>query len=324
MAGVINDPSDIKKAQRLLSLLDYAVLADSGVLDDKTKEAVKKARADLKLPMSVNVDDQLLEALSKEYATRGVRNVAIVFGVATLAVGAGLYWMHRKSKSMAEEEYEPEEHRESHGTMVERAGRLYLGEGELPVDRTLRKLSSPSLHKSRSMAEKRVKEPGFYERNKETGMVFGRGLADEAALGLIEPVIEYGSTPEEREAWKQAKERHKLAHVTGRAAGFGASLLYGGGEAKAAVVGGKMAVRGAEKLAVRGAEQAAIRGAEKAAMKKSALSVAARIAKLKAAGISARIAEEIVLRGGEEAAVQTGVQGISKGAQAIGSKIYSS
>lgn len=216
----MNEPENIKIAQRLLSTLDYGVLLDTGLLDVKTKEAVKKARADLGLPMSENVDEPLLEALSRERATRWMRKVAIALGLATVA-GAGYYWMQMRSKARAEEEAK--------------------------------------------------KQASFYERNKEGAVVFGRGLVDEAALGLVDPAIAYISTPEERAAWKEAKSRHPAANVAGRAAGFGTSLLWGGGEvalgAKAAGLGTRAAIRGAEGVAVRGAERAAVRGAERAAVR---------------------------------------------------------
>jgi hypothetical protein len=90
------DSSDIKVAQRLLSLLDYGVLDDNGMLDDKTKKAITLARADLGLPPGESVDNELLTALSNEHATRGLRKMLITASVASIALAGLGFLAYRK------------------------------------------------------------------------------------------------------------------------------------------------------------------------------------------------------------------------------------
>lgn len=86
--------------------------------------------------------------------------------------------------------------------------------------------------------------------------VFFRGLADEAAFGVLDPIIDHTSDPLERAKWEGLKKENTAANVVGRGLGFGLSMLYGGEVAKGAQVAGHVA----ERAVLGGVERAAEKG----------------------------------------------------------------
>lgn len=73
--------------------------------------------------------------------------------------------------------------------------------------------------------------------------VFFRGLADEAAFGVLDPVIDHTSDPMARARWEALKNENAAANVVGRGIGFLGSMFYGGEFAKGAQVAGHVAER---------------------------------------------------------------------------------
>lgn len=103
-------------------------------------------------------------------------------------------------------------------------------------------------------AERDVRE--YVDENKGlsgTAKVFFRGLADEAAFGVLDPILDHNADPLERAKWEGLKKENTAANIVGRGLGFGASLLYGGEFAKGAEVAGHVA----ERAVLGGAERAA-------------------------------------------------------------------
>lgn len=108
--------------------------------------------------------------------------------------------------------------------------------------------------------ERDVRE--YVDENKGIGgaaKVFFRGLADEAAFGVLDPILDHTADPLERSKWEAVKKEHAAANVVGRAAGFGASMLYGGEFAKGAGLVGKAAERAVLFGGERAAEGAAVK-----------------------------------------------------------------
>ena len=87
--------------------------------------------------------------------------------------------------------------------------------------------------------------------------VFFRGLADEAAFGVLDPILDHTADPLERSKWEALKQENTAANVIGRGAGFGLSLLYGGEIAKGAQAAGHVA----ERAVLEGAERSAVKAA---------------------------------------------------------------
>lgn len=102
--------------------------------------------------------------------------------------------------------------------------------------------------------ERDVRE--YVEENKGVGgaaKVFLRGLADEAAFGVLDPILDHTSDPLDRAKWDAVKKENTAANIVGRGLGFGLSLLYGGEFAKGAQAAGHVA----ERAVLAGAERAA-------------------------------------------------------------------
>lgn len=152
-----------------------------------------------------------------------------------------------------------------------------------------------------ALATSRKTRPAVEEDTKEIAKVLGRGFADEAAFGILDPLADrFVLTPAEVKQWEAMKKRHRYANVAGRGGGFATSMLYGGEVIKGASMLGKgaMAAR-AGLVAGRAAEGAAVRGSEKAAL----------LAAEKAAG---RAVEKAAEESAKKAVVEKGKKTLSK------------
>lgn len=152
-----------------------------------------------------------------------------------------------------------------------------------------------------ALATSRRTHAAVEENTKDLAKVFGRGLADEAAFGIVDPLADrFILTPEEVKQWEAMKKRHRYANLVGRGGGFAASMLYGGEIVKGASALGKgaMAAR-AGLLAGRAVEGAAVRGGEKAAL-------------LAAERAAEKAAERAAQEAAKKAAIEKGKKTLSK------------
>jgi hypothetical protein len=123
------------------------------------------------------------------------------------------------------------------------------------------------------------------------------GLIDEGTFGVGGVIADSARDPYELAKHEALKADHQVANLTGRAAGFGLSLLYGAGEAGLFTKAGKLGLA---------AERAVLGGAEKAAGRAIAADMAYRGVEAGTQKIGSGIARKILASG-----ANYGVQGLA-------------
>lgn len=101
--SMVTDKNTIAEAQRMLSLLDYAVLEPSGTVDDATRAAIAAFKKDQGIvPADGSLDAQTFQAIADEYKYGRYKKLAMAAGGVAALGGLGYLAYRMMSKSKAE------------------------------------------------------------------------------------------------------------------------------------------------------------------------------------------------------------------------------